>query len=94
MYKIVPMDEMMRYNPDFILNLSASPFSYDHANERNEVIRANVLKYKIPMFYVNSFGSQTDIIFDGGSVVMSPDGLAFDEMPFLNLVKEIMIWKK
>ena len=82
MYKIVPMDEMMRYNPDFILNLSASPFSYDHANERNEVIRANVLKYKIPMFYVNSFGSQTDIIFDGGSVVMSPDGLAFDEMPF------------
>ena len=51
MYTIVPMDEMMKENPDFILNLSASPFSATHAKERIEVIRANVLKYKIPMFY-------------------------------------------
>jgi NAD+ synthase (glutamine-hydrolysing) len=82
MYTIVPMDEMMKENPDFILNLSASPFSATHAKERIEVIRANVQKYKIPMFYCNSFGSQTDVIFDGGSIVMSPDGLTYDEMPF------------
>lgn len=82
MYTIVPMDEMMAENPDFMLNLSASPFNYNHAHERLEVIRANVLKYKIPMFYVNSYGAQTDIIFDGGSVVMSPNGICNDEMPF------------
>ena len=30
----------------------------------------------------NHVGAQTDIIFDGGSIVMSPDGQVFDEMPY------------
>jgi len=82
MYTICPMDEMINQKPDFILNLSASPFSYEHAENRLDVIRANVLKYKIPMFYVNCYGAQTDILFDGGSAVLSGDGCCFDEMPF------------
>lgn len=82
LYTACPMDEMMAQKPDFIINLSASPFSYDHANERIQLIRSNVLKYKIPMFYVNHYGSQTDIVFDGGSVVMSANGSIYDEMPY------------
>jgi NAD+ synthase (glutamine-hydrolysing) len=82
LYTICPLDEMIEQKPDFILNLSASPFSYEHADSRLDVIRANVLKYKIPMFYVNCYGAQTDILFDGGSAVLSPNGNCFDEMPF------------
>ncbi len=82
LYTICPLDEMIAQKPDFILNLSASPFSYEHADSRLDVIRANVLKYKIPMFYVNCYGAQTDILFDGGSAVLSPNGNCYDEMPF------------
>lgn len=82
MYTICPLDEMIHENPDLILNLSSSPFSYEHAGSRLDVIRANVLKYKIPMFYVNCFGAQTELIFDGGSAVLSPDGSCHDELPF------------
>ncbi|MDQ3141254.1 MAG: NAD+ synthase [Bacteroidota bacterium] len=82
MYTVCPLDLVMDQSPDFILNISASPFSYEHAMERIDVIRANVLKYKIPLFYVSCYGAQTDILFDGGSTVMSPDGTVFDEMPF------------
>lgn len=82
LYTICPLDEMIEQKPDFILNLSASPFSYEHADSRLDVIRANVLKYKIPMFYVNCYGAQTDILFDGGSAVLSPNGNCYDEMPF------------
>ncbi|MBK8425391.1 MAG: NAD+ synthase [Lewinellaceae bacterium] len=82
LYTICPLDEMMHEKPDFILNLSASPFDYAHAAARILVIRANVQRYGIPMFYSNNTGAQTDIIFDGGSLVMSPDGLVFDEMPY------------
>ena len=39
-------------------------------------------RYKIPMFYVNHVGAQTELIFDGGSLVSSPDGNIFDEMPY------------
>ncbi|MBL7826646.1 MAG: NAD+ synthase [Saprospiraceae bacterium] len=82
LYTVCPLDEMMWERPDFILNLSASPFSYDHAEWRIHTVRVNVNQYRIPMFYTNGVGAQTDIIFDGGSLVMSGDGKVFDEMPY------------
>ncbi len=82
LYKICPMDQMIGQKPDLIINLSASPFSYTQAASRIAVIRANVERYNVPMFYVNHVGAQTDIVFDGGSVVMSPNGNVYDEMPY------------
>ncbi|MCP3932628.1 MAG: NAD+ synthase [Bacteroidetes bacterium] len=82
LYTVCPLDEMLPQKPDFILNLSASPFSYDHAEDRIHVLRENVKKYKVPLFYVNQAGAQTEIIFDGGSIVMSPNGNVYDELPY------------
>jgi NAD+ synthase (glutamine-hydrolysing) len=73
---------MMAQQPDLILNISASPFDYDQPRERMHVIRANVRRYGLPMFYVNQVGAMTEVLFDGGSVVMSPDAMVFDEMPY------------
>lgn len=82
LYTICPMDELMKENPDVMINLSASPFAYDHAPERIHVLRTNVLRYKLPLFYVNQVGAQTELIFDGGSLVFSANGKIFDELPF------------
>jgi NAD+ synthase (glutamine-hydrolysing) len=82
LYTICPLDEMMPYGPDFIINLSASPFHYTQAETREQIIKANIERYNIPMFYINHVGAQTELIFDGGSIVMSPDGKIYDEMPF------------
>ncbi len=82
LYTICPLDVMMPEEPDLIINVSASPFDYNHAAERIEVIRANVERYRIPLFYSNICGAQTEIIFDGGSIVMSPDGSVYDELPY------------
>ncbi|MBK9015143.1 MAG: NAD+ synthase [Saprospiraceae bacterium] len=82
LYTVVPLDEMMPQKPDLIVNLSASPFNYEHAKSRIHVLRANVQRYGLPMVYVNQIGSQTDIIFDGGSLVVSPDGNVFEELPY------------
>ena len=82
LYTICPMDEMMPYQPELMINVSASPFSCDHAPERIHVVRANVERYNVPIFYVNHVGGQTELLFDGGSVVMSPNGNVYDEMPF------------
>jgi len=82
LYTTCPMDEMVEESPDCILNLSASPFSYNHAATRIEVLKANVARYGLPMFYVNHIGAQTEVVFDGGSLVMSPDGSVHDELPY------------
>lgn len=82
LYTVCPIDEMVEQGFDFVLNLSASPFSYAHAGNRIHTVRANVERYKTPLFYVNHVGSQTEIIFDGGSLVVSPDGAVYDELPY------------
>jgi len=82
LYVTCPLDHMIKQSPDFVINLSASPFDYDHAHERVEIVRQNALRYKLPLFYVNHVGAQTEVIFDGGSVVMSGDGKIYDEMSY------------
>ena len=88
LYTICPMDELIKLKPDFMINLSASPFNYNQAEERLGVIKANIDRYGIPMFYVNHCGAQTEIIFDGGSVVMAPDG-SYDEAPYFEAYRKI-----
>jgi NAD+ synthase (glutamine-hydrolysing) len=73
---------MQKCNPDFIINVSASPFNFNQATTRIHVVRANVERYKIPMFYINHCGAQTELIFDGGSIVMSQKGILMDELPY------------
>lgn len=82
LYRVCPLDEIIKEKPDFVLNLSASPFSYGQATERKEIVKANAIKYNLPIFYVNQTGAQTEILFDGGSIVMKADGTIYDELPF------------
>jgi NAD+ synthase (glutamine-hydrolysing) len=82
LYTICPMDEMMKQQPDLMINVSASPFDYEQSEERMHVLKANVKKYKIPLFYVNQVGAHTEIIFDGGSTVISPNAKVFHEMRY------------
>ena len=69
LYRHCPMDMLMSQHPDAMINLSASPFDYTHDEDRKAAVKANVLKYGLPMFYCNGVGSQTEIVFDGTSLV-------------------------
>lgn len=82
LYRICPMDQMMEQQPDVMINLSASPFDYNHAQDRKKIIRENVRKYGIPMYYCNAVGSQTEIVFDGGSVIFDAHGNIVKELPY------------
>jgi NAD+ synthase (glutamine-hydrolysing) len=82
LYTTCPMDELIHENPDFIINISASPFDYNHATDRIKVLKANCERYHFPIFYVNHVGAQTELIFDGGSLIMTADGNVFDELQY------------
>ncbi len=82
MYDICPMDQMKNEQADFMLNLSASPFSFEHTRDRLLTIKENATRYKIPIFYCNCYGAQTDIVFDGGSLVVAVSGRIHDELPY------------
>ena len=76
-----PMDVLITQKPDVMINIAASPFSYQHDDERRAVLADNAKKYQLPLLYVNQVGAQTEIIFDGGSLVYDKQGNLLDEMP-------------
>lgn len=82
LYRICPMDELIRQEPALMVNISASPFDYDHDADRREVVHQNVRKYGLPMVYCNAVGSQTEIVFDGGSLVYDATGRLVKEMKY------------
>lgn len=82
LYRTCPLDELQEQSPDFIINVSASPFSAVQSKERLRILKENADRYKKPIFYINHVGAQTEIIFDGGSVAMSPSGEVYEEMVY------------
>jgi NAD+ synthase (glutamine-hydrolysing) len=63
MYTISPMQELMKLNPDCMINIAASPFSYVQHQTRMKVLQRNALKYQMPLLYVNHCGAQTELDF-------------------------------
>jgi len=92
LYRMRPMDELIKQQPDIMINLSASPFDYVHADGRKGIVKQNVLKYKLPMIYCNTAGSQTEIIFDGGSLVMNMNGDLVAELPYFEEAMQAVTW--
>ena len=59
---------------DLILNINASPYYAGRWREREEVVRARALEAGAPVVYVNQVGGQDELVFDGGSMIMSATG--------------------
>jgi NAD+ synthase (glutamine-hydrolysing) len=91
LYRICPMDQLMEQQPDLMLNISASPFDYTHDEDRKSVIKANVVKYKIPMFYCNAIGSQTEVVFDGASLIFDKDANLCKALPMFKEAMESVV---
>ena len=82
LYRITPMEKLISFHPDVMINLSASPYNYAQDIVRNSIVKAHALKYKMPMLYCNTVGSQTEIVFDGGSLVYDINGCKIKEMNY------------
>lgn len=59
---------------DLIANLSASPYHRGKAREREEIFRRTAIDQGTPVAFVNAVGGQDELIFDGASALIAPDG--------------------
>jgi len=80
LYTVNPMAELSQLQPDFVINLAASPFTYIQNRIREDILTENARKYKVPVLYVNQTGANTELIFDGGSLVVNAKGAVIDRM--------------
>lgn len=69
-----PVDEIAAAHPDFLINLSASPWFMGKEEQRFELLRKVAEKVGCPVTYVNAVGGNDELIFDGASMTLNSDG--------------------
>jgi len=81
-YNISPIKELSLQNPDFIINIAASPFVYSRIETKRNIFTSQAKKFKTPIIYVNQVGAQTELIFEGGSLVVNTEGKIVERLKY------------
>jgi NAD+ synthase (glutamine-hydrolysing) len=74
LYTISPAEELKKLGVQTIINIAASPFSYVQDQKRKSTLKINAIQQDLSIVYCNHVGSQTELIFDGGSFFMDQKG--------------------
>ena len=74
MYRVDPVEELVRAGGNFVLNISASPFWLGKRELRRDMLTSIAKNQKVPVAMVNQVGGNDSLVFDGSSVVIAPDG--------------------
>ncbi len=69
-----PILDIAPENIDYVVNMSASPFTLDKRNLRLIHARSTSKHLQAPLVYVNMVGAQDELIYDGGSFAIQADG--------------------
>ena len=69
-----PFDTYARSRPRVILNINGSPYHHGKGEERLAICRDRARQTGAWIVYVNAVGGQDELVFDGGSMVVSPTG--------------------
>ncbi len=74
LYRIDPIEELVRAGGNFVLNISASPFWLGKRELRRDMLTAIARNQNVPVAMVNQVGGNDSLVFDGSSLVIAPNG--------------------
>lgn len=74
LYERDPVSELVAKGAGLIINISGSPYTINKQHLRMDMLRALAKSSGLPVAYVNQVGGNDSLVFDGGSVVVLPDG--------------------
>lgn len=80
-YDCDPVAELVPLAPDVMVNLSASPFAVGKQTLRRELATAAAARLGCPVVYVNQVGGNDELVFDGNSFVVDPQGAIALQLP-------------
>jgi NAD+ synthase (glutamine-hydrolysing) len=85
LYERDPITEIVAKGSSVIINISASPYTLDKRALRFDMLRSTAVRHRRPVVYVNQFGGNDSLVFDGASLAITADGrvaaqaLAFEQ---------------
>lgn len=82
LYRQSPMEELRKQDPDCILNLAASPFAFRRVQLKRDIFSNNARRFGLPVVYVNQVGANTELLFEGSSLVLNARGEIVEQLAF------------
>ncbi|MEX2299790.1 MAG: NAD+ synthase [Bryobacterales bacterium] len=73
-YQRDPVEELAAQGMDVLINISASPYHQGKRKLRRDMIQAIARRQKVPVVMVNQAGGNDQLVFDGSSFAIGPDG--------------------
>src|SRR5580658_278795 len=73
-YSRDPVEELASAGARLLISINASPYHMGKRAQRAEIFAATARHFRVPIVYVNQVGGNDQLLFDGTSFAMSPDG--------------------
>ncbi|MBN2126267.1 MAG: NAD+ synthase [Deltaproteobacteria bacterium] len=73
-YPVDPVSELTERGMDVLVNLSSSPFTLNKRALRRDILKRLSTGYGVHTLYCNQVGGNDDLLFDGASMVVDPQG--------------------
>ena len=83
-----PIADLVAGGAGLVLNVSASPYAIGKPELRERMLSAAALAHGTPVAYVNQVGGNDSLVFDGGSMLVGPDGRVLARAP---LFEEVLL---
>jgi NAD+ synthase (glutamine-hydrolysing) len=76
-----PIADLAAGGARLVVNVNASPYHAGKRAARAETLARRARESGVPIAYVNQVGGQDELVFDGDSMVVGPDGAVLARMP-------------
>jgi NAD+ synthetase len=89
LYQIDPVARVVGAGARVVVNLSASPWCAGRDEFRHRMFQQQSRRHDVPVICVNMVGGNVEMQFDGSSMALKPEGLAFAPVPFASMVRVV-----
>ncbi len=69
-----PCQRQIAAGAKVLINISSSPYHFAKDKAREEILKQWAQKYRVFVAYANLIGGQDELVFDGRSMILSPQG--------------------
>ncbi|HEX5940274.1 MAG TPA: NAD+ synthase, partial [Dehalococcoidia bacterium] len=76
-----PTASQVHAGAEVIVNINASPFHKGKREARRSMLETRASDYAVALCYVNQIGGQDELVFDGASMMIDPEGRPLAEAP-------------
>jgi NAD+ synthetase len=93
-YDINPVEELVEQGAEAIFNVSGSPYTRNKPFKRQKMLQQHARQYKVPVFYANQVGGNTELISDGDSMAIGRNAEVKSRAPLFKEASVDLEWTR